>query len=97
MSRRLAVALSLLAILPVVAQAQLVINEIDYDQPGTDGAEFIELYNAGGGAADLCNACEGDDDCREGLACLSCSFECTGETKRCVGFDDLAGCEDGIY
>ena len=24
---------------------QLVINEIDYDQPGTDTAEFIELYN----------------------------------------------------
>ncbi len=23
----------------------LVINEIDYDQPGTDAAEFIELYN----------------------------------------------------
>ena len=26
-------------------QAALVINEIDYDQPGTDDAEFIELYN----------------------------------------------------
>jgi len=25
--------------------AQLVINEIDYDQPGNDSAEFIELYN----------------------------------------------------
>ena len=24
----------------------LVINEIDYDQPGTDAAEFIEIYNA---------------------------------------------------
>lgn len=27
--------------------AALVINEIDYDQPGVDSAEFIELYNAG--------------------------------------------------
>ena len=27
------------------AQAALVINEIDYDQPGSDTAEFIELYN----------------------------------------------------
>ena len=54
MSRRPAVAFSLLlAILPVVAQAQIVINEIDYDQPGTDAAEFIELYNAGSGGADL--------------------------------------------
>ena len=26
---------------------KIVINEIDYDQPGTDSAEFIELYNAG--------------------------------------------------
>lgn len=25
--------------------ASVVINEIDYDQPGTDTAEFIELYN----------------------------------------------------
>jgi len=28
-------------------QASLVINEIDYDQPGSDEAEFIELYNSG--------------------------------------------------
>ncbi len=33
--------------------ARLVINEIDYDQPGIDMAEFIELYNAGGSAATL--------------------------------------------
>jgi len=28
------------------AQAGLVINELDYDQVGTDGAEFVELFNA---------------------------------------------------
>ncbi len=27
--------------------AALVINEIDYDNPGSDTAEFVELYNAG--------------------------------------------------
>lgn len=27
--------------------AQVVINEVDYDQPSTDRAEFVELYNAG--------------------------------------------------
>lgn len=32
---------------------QLVINEIDYDQPGTDGLEFIELKNTGATAIDL--------------------------------------------
>ena len=32
---------------------QLVINEFDYDQPGTDAGEFVEIYNAGDGVADL--------------------------------------------
>ena len=27
--------------------AQIVINEVDYDQSGTDAAEYVELYNAG--------------------------------------------------
>ena len=35
------------------ASAQLVINEIDYDQPSTDDAEFIEIYNESGGAVGL--------------------------------------------
>jgi predicted extracellular nuclease len=35
------------------ADAVLVINEIDYDQPGTDTAEFIEIKNAGTAPADL--------------------------------------------
>jgi hypothetical protein len=28
-------------------QASIIINEIDYDQPGGDVSEFIELYNSG--------------------------------------------------
>lgn len=32
---------------------RLVVNELDYDQPSTDTAEFIELYNAGDGPQDL--------------------------------------------
>lgn len=35
------------------ASAQLVINEVEYDTPGTDTAEFIELYNRGSGAVNL--------------------------------------------
>ncbi|HSG98015.1 MAG TPA: ExeM/NucH family extracellular endonuclease, partial [Woeseiaceae bacterium] len=31
----------------------LVINEIDYDQPSTDTAEFVEILNAGATTADL--------------------------------------------
>jgi len=29
------------------SNAAIIINEIDYDQPGTDTAEFIELFNTG--------------------------------------------------
>jgi hypothetical protein len=35
------------------ARTQLVLNEVDYDQPGTDGAEFIEIYNPGPAFVDL--------------------------------------------
>lgn len=35
------------------ASAAVVINEIDYDQPSTDTAEFIELYNNGTETVDL--------------------------------------------
>ena len=31
----------------------MVLNEIDYDQVGADAGGFVELYNAGLGAADL--------------------------------------------
>ena len=33
--------------------AQLVINEIDYDQPGADASEFVEIKNVSGGPVDL--------------------------------------------
>ena len=35
------------------AAGQLVINEVDYDQPGTDTAEFIELKNMGTDTVEL--------------------------------------------
>lgn len=31
----------------------MVINEVDYDQPTTDSAEFVEIFNATGGAVSL--------------------------------------------
>ena len=59
MHRRLLVAVlaagALLA-LPAAAPAAsttLVINEVDYDQPSTDTAEFLELKNVSGSAIDL--------------------------------------------
>jgi hypothetical protein len=36
-----------------VSAGGLVINEIDYDQTGTDSAEFIELFNGGATTIDL--------------------------------------------
>lgn len=52
-------ALALLATLTTLsgsagaASSTLVINEVDYDQPGTDAAEFLELENVSGSAIDL--------------------------------------------
>ena len=37
------------------SNAAIVINEFDYDQPGTDSAEFIELYNGGSSTTSLDN------------------------------------------
>lgn len=42
---RVALAASLVASVATSARAQLVINEVDYDQVGTDFAEFVELRN----------------------------------------------------
>ncbi len=50
------VSLGLLAItgsFAVNCHSAIIINEIDYDQPGTDTAEFIELFNSGTSAASL--------------------------------------------
>jgi hypothetical protein len=40
---------------PPPEPAKLVINEVDYDQVGADGDGFVEIHNAGAGAADLTN------------------------------------------
>jgi len=41
--------------LAFTSNAAVIINEIDYDQPGTDTAEFIELFNSGTSAVSLDN------------------------------------------
>jgi large repetitive protein len=38
---------------PPPRSARLVINEVDYDQVGTDSGGFVEIHNSGGAAADL--------------------------------------------
>ena len=52
------ISLGLLAItscMTLSSHAAVVINEVDYDQPGTDSAEFIELFNAGSSIISLDN------------------------------------------
>jgi hypothetical protein len=39
----------------ITVKQHLVINEVDYDQVGTDTMEFIEIYNPGSSAVDLSN------------------------------------------
>jgi len=41
------------SVVEVATADGVVINEVDYDQPGADSAEFIELYNASASAVDL--------------------------------------------
>ena len=45
----------LLSLLATSAFGQVVINEVDYDQIGTDSAEFLELKNIGAGPVNLDN------------------------------------------
>ena len=40
---------------PPAESAKLVINEVDYDQVGSDANGFVEIHNAGGSEADLSN------------------------------------------
>ena len=47
--------LALTSSMALTSNAAIVINEIDYDQPGTDTAEFIELFNSGSSTVSLNN------------------------------------------
>jgi hypothetical protein len=60
---------------PPVETAKLVINEVDYDQVGTDGNGFVEIHNTGGAAADLADvdlvAVNGGDNAEYDRAALT--------------------------
>ena len=51
--RALLLAFTATLALATPASAALVINEIDYDQPSTDTAEFLEIANTGTEPVDL--------------------------------------------
>ena len=60
---------------PPVGSAELVINEVDYDQVGTDGNGFVEIHNTGAAAADLADvdlvAVNGGDNAEYDRAALT--------------------------
>jgi predicted extracellular nuclease len=60
MRRAIVSVLAVALVMPVLdlvparaASSTLVVNEIDYDQPGTDAAEFLEIKNVSGAPVDL--------------------------------------------
>ena len=44
-----------LSVFAAAVSAKILINEVDVDQPGTDNAEFVELFDGGDGNTDLSN------------------------------------------
>jgi hypothetical protein len=67
------------------ADVKLVISEVDYDQPGTDTAELIEIYNAGLSATSL-----------DGYELVLADGE-EGEPYRVIDLSDLGTIEPRQY
>ena len=79
-------------------QAALIINEVDYDQPGGDTAEFIELFNTGtspvvldGYTIDLVNGSNGSAYSSFDLSGLSVSAN--GYLVLCDDMAAVANCD----
>ena len=83
---------------PPAESAKLVINEVDYDQVGTDGNGFVEIANTGGAAADLAGidlvAVNGGDSTEYGRVHLTGSLAAGGHLD--VAIELQNGAPDGI-
>jgi hypothetical protein len=77
---------------------KLVINEVDYDQVGTDGNGFVEIANTGGSAADLSGidlvAVNGGDSAEYGRVHLTGTLAAGGHLD--VAIELQNGAPDGI-
>jgi hypothetical protein len=69
----------------------VVINEIDYDQPGTDAAEFIELKNNGSTAVDLTGWTLELVNGSGGGAAIYLTFDLSGHTLAAGGYFVICG------
>jgi hypothetical protein len=83
---------------PPVGGAELVINEVDYDQVGTDGNGFVEIHNTGDAAADLADvdlvAVNGGDNAEYDRAELTGTLAAGGYLA--VAFELQNGAPDGL-
>jgi hypothetical protein len=83
---------------PPAESAKLVINEVDYDQVGTDGNGFVEIANTGRAAADLAGidlvAVNGGDSTEYGRVHLTGSLAPGGYLD--VAIELQNGAPDGI-
>ena len=83
---------------PPAEPAKLVINEVDYDQVGTDGNGFVEIKNAGVAAADLSNvdlvAVNGGDSSEYDRVALTGTLAAGGHLD--IGIELQNGAPDGL-
>lgn len=83
---------------PPAEPAKLMINEVDYDQVGTDGNGFVEIKNAGVAAADLSNvdlvAVNGGDSSEYDRVALTGTLAAGGHLD--IGIELQNGAPDGL-
>jgi Lamin Tail Domain len=83
---------------PPAEPAKLVINEVDYDQVGTDANGFVEIHNAGGAAVDLASvdlvAVNGGDNAEYDRVALTGTLAPGGHLD--VAIELQNGAPDGI-
>jgi hypothetical protein len=83
---------------PSSGQARLMINEVDYDQVGTDVDAFVEIHNAGDAAVELANvdlvAVNGGDSAEYARAQLTGTLAAGGHVA--VAIELQNGAPDGL-
>lgn len=84
----------------MTSSGQVVINEIDYDQPGGDDAEYVELYNAGPLTINLLNytleLVNGATDALYGTFVLAGSITAGGYYVICSDALTVPNCDEDV-
>jgi predicted extracellular nuclease len=96
-----ALVIPVLGLVPAhAASSTLVVNEIDYDQPGTDASEFVEIKNVSGAPIDLSghtvrlvNGTGGGASIYQTIALPSATVEAGGYYVVCANAATVANCD----